>query len=563
MKTSKKLLAFLLAVIMTIGVFAVAASAAAAVKISACTFTYSKEAYYTGKAITPSVKLAYQNKTLKKGTDYTVSYSDNVKIGTGKIVVTGKGSYTGTKKLSFKIELAAPKNIKASEIKATSAKLSWSKVTGASKYAVFSYNASTKKYAKLTTVKTNSAIVSSLSAAKAYKLCVRAYNKDGKYSAVSGIITVNTLPGTPKLTVSTVSTTELKLSWTKAAGAAGYKVYSYSDSTKKFTVVKSVSGASNLKLSKTGLKAGTTYAFAVAAYYKTGGNTIIGAKSAIVYAGTKPAKVTGLKASSGSKTVSLSWTSVSGATGYNIYSYNASSKTYTKLGSSSANSYSINGLKPGTTYRYAVEAYKTVSGKKSVGAKSAVLAVTTQTSNEFYDFRDMINSRKFTVNYKMTADGTTVTAKTVVSGKIAASTMKTTLEGVSATMKTWYDGNKKTGIVRAKMMGLGFYDTFGEKEAIENALDADTMVNLFAPKIAAGETVKTGKATIDSKACNYYSFKAEGGTVVTYYFNNSKLIRISASGENIIITGYSASASSSDISKPSTLGYVQMKDMLF
>ena len=58
---------------------------------------------YTGKALTPSVTVKYNNKTLTKGTDYTVAYTNNTNKGTATITVTGKGNYKGTKTITFKI----------------------------------------------------------------------------------------------------------------------------------------------------------------------------------------------------------------------------------------------------------------------------------------------------------------------------------------------------------------------------------------------------------------------------------------------------------------------------
>ena len=58
---------------------------------------------YSGKAYTPTVTVKVDGKTLTKGTDYTVKYENNVKPGTAKITVTGKGNYTGTKTKTFEI----------------------------------------------------------------------------------------------------------------------------------------------------------------------------------------------------------------------------------------------------------------------------------------------------------------------------------------------------------------------------------------------------------------------------------------------------------------------------
>ena len=63
---------------------------------------------YTGKEIklTPTVKATLNNKkiTLKKGTDYTVTYKNNVNAGTATVTVKGKGNYTGTLSKTFDIK---------------------------------------------------------------------------------------------------------------------------------------------------------------------------------------------------------------------------------------------------------------------------------------------------------------------------------------------------------------------------------------------------------------------------------------------------------------------------
>lgn len=58
---------------------------------------------WTGKALKPAVTVKVGGKKLKSGTDYTVRYSSNKNIGTAKVTVTGKGSYTGKITKTFKI----------------------------------------------------------------------------------------------------------------------------------------------------------------------------------------------------------------------------------------------------------------------------------------------------------------------------------------------------------------------------------------------------------------------------------------------------------------------------
>ena len=63
---------------------------------------------YTGSAITPAPVLSKilngsSKYTLVKDTDYTLSYSNNTNVGTATITATGKGNFTGTKIITFKI----------------------------------------------------------------------------------------------------------------------------------------------------------------------------------------------------------------------------------------------------------------------------------------------------------------------------------------------------------------------------------------------------------------------------------------------------------------------------
>ena len=70
------------------------------------TYSLATDSYvYDGTAKTPAVNI-----TVEKGepmpvldTDYTVTYSDNTNVGTGKATITGKGNFTGTVEKSFTI----------------------------------------------------------------------------------------------------------------------------------------------------------------------------------------------------------------------------------------------------------------------------------------------------------------------------------------------------------------------------------------------------------------------------------------------------------------------------
>ncbi|MCD7840248.1 MAG: glycoside hydrolase family 25 protein [Erysipelotrichaceae bacterium] len=60
--------------------------------------------YYTGSAIKPNPTVTYNNHTLTKGTDYKVSYSNNINAGTATITITGINNYSGTISKTFTIQ---------------------------------------------------------------------------------------------------------------------------------------------------------------------------------------------------------------------------------------------------------------------------------------------------------------------------------------------------------------------------------------------------------------------------------------------------------------------------
>ena len=60
-------------------------------------------AAYTGEEITPIVSLYDAGTALVDGTDYDLSYKNNVNVGTATVTITFKGNYTGTREVNFNI----------------------------------------------------------------------------------------------------------------------------------------------------------------------------------------------------------------------------------------------------------------------------------------------------------------------------------------------------------------------------------------------------------------------------------------------------------------------------
>ena len=75
------------------------------ISISKASVTLSTSTYaYDGKAKKPGVTVKLNGKTLKNGTDYTVSYSSNTKVGTATVKITGKGNYAGSVSKTYSIK---------------------------------------------------------------------------------------------------------------------------------------------------------------------------------------------------------------------------------------------------------------------------------------------------------------------------------------------------------------------------------------------------------------------------------------------------------------------------
>ena len=140
---------------------------------------------FTGKNITQSITVKYNGKTLKNGTDYTVSYSNNKKIGTATVKIAGKGSYTGTVTKTFKIN-PAKQEIQKLTAKSKAFFVDWAQKGSATGYEI-QYATNSKftraKKVTITNNKTDKTTVSKLSGKKKYYVRVRSYTtvKGTKY----------------------------------------------------------------------------------------------------------------------------------------------------------------------------------------------------------------------------------------------------------------------------------------------------------------------------------------------------------------------------------------------
>lgn len=189
---------------------------------------------YTGLKLEPSLVVRRQvNKTwqhLSKGSDYKVTYTNNVNTGkaTVKITAGSNGNYSSSKTVSFKILPTEVTGLVQSSASARSVKLSWNKSEGAvSGYTIYKYE--NDKYTAVKSTTKNYIVLSGLKAGSNYTYAVRAYKKVGNYTkyyatAYSAFVTAMTASNTPSIRLSTSDRT-VKVNWNSAKGATTYYVY--------------------------------------------------------------------------------------------------------------------------------------------------------------------------------------------------------------------------------------------------------------------------------------------------------------------------------------------------
>ena len=152
---------------------------------------------FTGKAITQNVTVKIGNTVLKNGTDYTVSYSNNKKVGKATVKITGKGKYGGVITKTFKIN-PAKQQIQKLTAKSKAFFVDWAQKGSATGYEI-QYATNSKftgaKKVTITNNKTDKTTVSKLSANKKYYVRVRSYTTVGGtkyYGSWSATKTVTT-----------------------------------------------------------------------------------------------------------------------------------------------------------------------------------------------------------------------------------------------------------------------------------------------------------------------------------------------------------------------------------
>ena len=349
-------------------------------------YSTSKDSGY--KTLKTTSSTSYKHKKLTTGKTYYY------KVRAYK-TVNGKKVY-GDYSKAVKAKVA-PAVVVAEKSATTynSVTLSWKKISGASGYAVYRAESKNGEWKKIKTIKSGSTKTykdKGLIPGKTYYYKVRAYRTvSGKnvYGAYSEVVKAKPALKKPSLKKSTVNYDSVKLTWKKISGASGYKIYRSTSADGTYKRVKNITSASTLTYTDSGLTAGTTYYYKIRAYRTVDGKKGYSEYSKLLDVMPTLDKVKDFKAAPTGDdekgSIELTWSKVTGATGYTIARSTSKQGTYKEvrvIDSGDTLSCTDSKLTFGETYYYQISATRNnYKGPVSNSVNATAIAVSLSDSS--------------------------------------------------------------------------------------------------------------------------------------------------------------------------------------
>jgi fibronectin type 3 domain-containing protein len=267
--------------------------------------------------------------------------------------------------------VAPPAGLSVSSATSDSITFSWEAAAEAMGYFVYRSTSSDGVYTKITTsaVTTTSYTNIGLSAGTTYYYKVSTVNND-RESEKSAYVFALTTPSAPAdVGAVTASSSSIKVSWTMTTSAESYRIYRSETASGTYSQVGT---STTTSYTDTALQVNSSYYYKISALNSNGES----AQSAYVSGTTTLSAPTDLSVSGQTvSSLTINWSSVSGASSYKIYRSAAFDGTYSQIGTSVAASYTDTGLSAGTSYYYKVSAVD--NGVESAQSVSVSAGTTT------------------------------------------------------------------------------------------------------------------------------------------------------------------------------------------
>jgi fibronectin type 3 domain-containing protein len=280
--------------------------------------------------------------------------------------------------VSAKPVIAAPSSVKAASSSYNSIITSWAAVSGANGYEVYRAASGTGAYSLAGSTTSTSFNNGVLTTNNQYYYKIRAYRNVGStkvYSNYSAVVSAKPILAAPTSAKAVSSSyNSIRTSWMAVSGASGYEVYRATSSTGTYSLVGSTASTST-SFNNGALTTNKTFYYKIRAYRTIGITKVYSNYSAIVNAKPIPPVPANFKASRLSSTsIKLTWSSVTGANGYEIYRSTTSAGTYSLLKGTTSLYYTNSSLATGRTYYYKLRAYRTVGTTKVYSGWTTIIS---------------------------------------------------------------------------------------------------------------------------------------------------------------------------------------------
>ncbi|MCC8101471.1 MAG: fibronectin type III domain-containing protein [Clostridiales bacterium] len=221
----------------------------------------------------------------------------------------------------------------------------------------------------------------------------------------------------------------------------------------------------------------------------------------IANAATKPAKVTGLAVvDQDDDEISLSWNSVSGANGYQIFQYDSTSKTWTLVQTTSRTYAEVENLTSAKRYKFKVRAYSVSGSSKTYGTKSDTLAAYTEPDEVKGLTAKVTSDSTVTLTWNKVARATKYQVYMYDSAK-GKYVRKTTVSGTSTVITGLSSGTTYKFKVRAYKTGSDNIKYYGD---FSDSCKAKLTTGTAASTTTAGSTTTVSTTTGNTAASGSY-----------------------------------------------------------
>lgn len=327
---------------------------------SVCAFNFSALADDASNNDTSSTTESTTNPT----TESSAVDSSSTECSTTDISATTPSTEPTT--IEKPISVGKLTNLKATKVTLKYVSVKWNKAENATNYKI-EYRKAGKnyKFKTLKTIKGTGATVPKLSANTLYYIKVTPFaTKDSKiYYGSNAIIKVATATTSINGLKVTNNGKAISIKWNRNKNATGYKVYRL-NSKKKYVQVKTIKGNKKTAFKDTKVKSSKIYYYKVKAYRTYNGyGTVLSDYSKQVFSPCGLYATT-VKTKSFSGKITVSWSKVSGASGYKVYQSKSKNKGYKCVAKTTMRSYTTKKLPKNKTYYFKVQPYKSYKGKE-------------------------------------------------------------------------------------------------------------------------------------------------------------------------------------------------------